>query len=95
MIFTDKQEWNGTNGPESYEVQSSGLRRNALELDTIRLRYAYGFKRMTTGQKSKAPENINVSRGLEWLRGQDLNLRPSGYEFAEMLNGQSLPRLRQ
>ena len=71
-------------GALSYEVRPSGLHRNALELDPIRLRYAYGAKLTTVERKSKAPGNINVSRGLGWLRGQDSNLRPSGYEPDEL-----------
>ena len=32
-------------------------------------------------RESKTPENINVFGGSIWLRGLDLNQRPSGYEF--------------
>ena len=33
-------------------------------------------------QIKETPENTNVYGGLYWLRGLDLNQRPSGYEFA-------------
>ena len=32
-------------------------------------------------QMKETPENTNVYGGLYWLRGLDLNQRPSGYEF--------------
>ena len=32
-------------------------------------------------QIKETPENTNVYGGLDWLRGLDLNQRPSGYEF--------------
>ena len=32
-------------------------------------------------QIKETPENTNVYGGLYWLRGLDLNQRPSGYEF--------------
>ena len=35
---------------------------------------------MACFRQSKTPENVNDFRGLLLLRGQDLNLRPSGYE---------------
>ena len=31
-------------------------------------------------QTKETPENTNVCGGLTWLRGLDLNQRPSGYE---------------
>ena len=34
-------------------------------------------------RESKTPENINVFGGFIWLRGLDLNQRPSGYEFVK------------
>ena len=36
-------------------------------------------------RESKSPENTNAFRGLIWLRGLDLNQRPSGYEFDHKL----------
>ena len=41
--------FDGTNGPESYEVRLPGVRRNAPTLHRIRLRYAYGAKHTFTG----------------------------------------------
>ena len=34
-----------------------------------------------SSQTKETPKNINVFGGLPWLRGLDLNQRPSGYEF--------------
>ncbi len=45
-------------------------------------------------QKRKTPERVLSFKGLIWLRGQDLNLRPSGYEPDE-LPGCSTPRHRE
>ena len=36
-------------------------------------------------RESKTPENTNAFRGLIWLRGLDLNQRPSGYEVDNLL----------
>ena len=44
-------------------------------------------------RNEKALENINVFKGFLWLRGQDLNLRPSGYEPDELPDC-STPRQR-
>ncbi len=30
--------------------------------------------------ETKTPRNVIFLRGLGWLRGEDLNLQPSGYE---------------
>ncbi len=40
----------------------------------------------------KKPINVNLSAILMWLREQDLNLRPSGYEPDELPDC-SIPRL--
>ena len=44
-------------------------------------------------QKSKKPLKIKGLMNESWLRGQDLNLRPSGYEPDELPDC-STPRLK-
>ncbi|MFY8093266.1 MAG: hypothetical protein ACOVN0_07280 [Niveispirillum sp.] len=36
------------------------------------------------GADSKKPLKDVIFQGLNWMRGQDLNLRPSGYEFGSV-----------
>jgi len=43
-------------------------------------------KTVYSRQESKSPQVVGLT-GLIWLRGQDLNLRPSGYEFDGQLFG--------
>lgn len=43
---------------------------------------------------TKKPCKFKTCRAFKWLRGQDLNLRPSGYEPDE-LPGCSTPRLNR
>ena len=35
--------------------------------------------------RQKKPPDL-LGRGYDWLRGQDLNLRPSGYECVSLFN---------
>lgn len=44
---------------------------------------------MPNPKNQKDPENINVFKCVDWLRGQDLNLRPSGYEGTELRHSAS------
>ena len=44
-------------------------------------------------EKAKAPVNLAIDRGL-LLRGQDLNLRPSGYEPDELPDCSTPRRLK-
>jgi hypothetical protein len=39
----------------------------------------------------KKPAKLLTKRALFWLRGQDLNLRPSGYEPDALTNCATLP----
>ena len=62
-----------------YPPDGAGRRRPGTCVDSVLTRQTEAVS-----PESKALGNINVSKGLSWLRGQDSNLRPSGYEPDEL-----------
>ena len=74
--------------PRFKDVASSGFCRSlqCVALHFWSLRYL--------GPERKTPAALSYGCFLIWLRGQDLNLRPSGYEPDE-LPGCSTPRYRR
>ena len=71
-------KWSWLQGFELNSVQSS---QKAREIGLFNV------------QKSKKPLKIKGLMNESWLRGQDLNLRPSGYEPDELPDC-STPRLK-
>ena len=66
--------------PSRLARTDSRVATKARRTDACGVDYVLTASIPTEFRNQKALENINVFKGFQWLRGQDLNLRPSGYE---------------